>query len=93
MQLDYIYIILDNDLDGDALSAPLEQGTESLKEILPSLSKRLKLLGALKSLKKFLSNVDDQQFSDTMILYSMSSIYDHTLSYYRKLLRVLQVLN
>ena len=43
---------VDNDIDGEALLAALDQGADSLKEIIPSLSQRLKLFGALKLLKK-----------------------------------------
>lgn len=39
----------DNDLDGFALAAVVDQGPESLKEVIPSLGKRLKLIHALKS--------------------------------------------
>ena len=43
---------LDNDLDGEALAAAIDEGHDSLKELFPSLSHRLKIFGALKSLRK-----------------------------------------
>lgn len=42
--------ITDNDLDGEALVAALDHGPEALKEAIPSLGKRLKLIRVLKSL-------------------------------------------
>ena len=43
---------LDNDLDGEALAAAIDEGHDSLKELFPSLSHRLKIFGALKLLRK-----------------------------------------
>ena len=44
-------VLTENELDGESLSAALSQGPESIKEAIPSLSKRLKLLGAIKVLQ------------------------------------------
>ena len=48
--------MLENDLDGEALAVAVGQGPESLREAMPSLSKRLKLIGAVQLLKTFSSN-------------------------------------
>ena len=48
--------MLENDLDGEALAVAVGQGPESLREAIPSLSKRLKLIGAVQLLKTFSSN-------------------------------------
>ena len=63
------WYILDNDLD-----VLLCRLLTSRKQ---SCSSRffLKLLGALKSLKNFMSNADDQQVNDTVIVYIMSSVW------------------
>lgn len=50
------HICVENELDGESLSAALGQGPESLKEVIPPLSKRLKLLGAIKVLQAYSSN-------------------------------------
>ena len=51
-------LFLDNDLDGEALAAALGQGPACLKEAIPSLSKRLKLMGAIQVLKASLVSID-----------------------------------
>ena len=48
--------MLENDLDGEALAVAVGQGPESLREAIPSLSKSLKLIGAVQLLKTFSSN-------------------------------------
>lgn len=45
---------IENDLDGEALAAAVSIGPESLKEAIPSFSRRLKLIGAIKFLKSSL---------------------------------------
>ena len=39
-----------NDLDGEALIGALEHGPDALKEVIPSLGKRLKLIHVLKNI-------------------------------------------
>ena len=43
------YDFVDNDLDGEALIAAIDRGPETLKEAIPSLGKRLKLIAFLKT--------------------------------------------
>ena len=43
--------VIENDLDGEAISAAVQQGPETLKEVVPSLGKRLKIFAALNKLK------------------------------------------
>ena len=65
--------LLENDLDGEALAAAVGQGPESLKEVLPSLSKRLKLIGAIKvlttSFSTTLSNDSNQVYDCDLFVY------------------------
>ena len=48
--------MLENDLDDEALAVAAGQGPESLREAIRSLSKWLKLIGAVQLLKTFSSN-------------------------------------
>ena len=41
------FFFLDNDLDGETLATALGQGPLSLKRAIPTLSKRLKLIGTI----------------------------------------------
>ena len=53
------HFCLDNDLDGKALAIAIGQGPESLKEAIPSLSKRLKVIGAIQVLQASLMSSTD----------------------------------
>ena len=59
----HVFLLLnlftENDLDGEALAAVLDQGPESLKEAIPSLGQRLKLIRTLKMIP-----LSDQQVTD-----------------------------
>ena len=57
-------LYVDNDLDGEALLIALGQGPECLKEVIPSLSKRLKLIGAIQVLRVAVSPSTLTQFSN-----------------------------
>ena len=61
-----VSLILEHDLVGEALGAAVAMGPEALKEAIPSLSKRLKLIGAVKLMKSFLSDQCSDESCDAV---------------------------
>lgn len=70
---------VDNDLDGEALAAAIGQGPESLKEAIPSLSKRLKLIGAIQVLMASLASEDTSSHKVLLITEYPTIIYRYRL--------------